>query len=155
MANPWFEMFGVNLLLTSPSTLGRAWTDSNDRKKWQAAVDAMKLSVDGNVAAISRMELLDQAGARPHAKAFADALRDAAYSGSEPHPDDRNARTMVTLLRVFDEELERSAGPLTQAAKQLETLKASLSERQGKDVQAILDNVRAAQNPFVFELAKR
>ncbi len=112
------------------------------------------MSEDGKLAAFTRMDLLAKKDMRKPAKAFADTLKKIAYSGSEPHPDGRNAETIITLLRTFDEELEKARSPLAQAEKQLTALQADLPDAQRSQVKDILDNLRAAQSPLVVELLK-
>jgi hypothetical protein len=148
-------MFGVNLLLTTPSCLGRAWQKNDDPNKWREAADKLPFSSDGNLAALLRMELLAEEGARDHARYVADALVKVAYSGSEPHPDGRDAATLIELLKAIDAGIEKSRNPLALAAQQLAELQGELPDGQRSKLKTIIDNVRAAQSPLVIELQKR
>ena len=100
-----FESFAVKLLMCSPGLLGRAWTDSKKgelEEKVQAALDALPLTSGANKAGFELLtgNLVDQ---REFFRAIADSLKESAYGGTEPHPDNKTAGAIITALQQLDQ----------------------------------------------------
>lgn len=97
--NPVFELHAINLLLATPSTLGRAFSAGDDQKI-KEALAALPLTTVGRVAALTRIMALQKA--RGAAKLFADEMKENAYAGSEPHPEPLQAVAIVEAMKALD-----------------------------------------------------
>ena len=95
------ETHGISLMLLAPTTLGRAFTDIDDPerpKKIQNALDYLKLTDNGKIAAAELMKAFEvNLGV---VETVADVLK-LTYAGSEPHPTDTLARDMIEILQTI------------------------------------------------------
>jgi hypothetical protein len=101
-ADMTFETHAINLLLATPTALGRAFANGDDQAI-NDAVGALPLTADGRMEAIARARALFRTkGVAAAAKLFQDALRDIAYAGSEPHPEPLHAAAIIEAMKALD-----------------------------------------------------
>jgi len=93
------EIFGVTLLLCTPSTLGRAWTNNDSSAEWQKELDKLPFTDDMKAFAMKFMK--SYVGVRPFFKGIAD-IHAVVYAGGEPHPKVRQAPAIILKLRELD-----------------------------------------------------
>ena len=97
-----FETHAINLLLATPTGLGRAFAAGNAQGV-KDAVAGLPLTPDGRIEAIARAAALYALpGVAAAAKLLQDALRDVAYAGSEPHPEPLQAVAIVEAMKALD-----------------------------------------------------
>lgn len=94
------ETHGIGLLLLSPTTLGRAFTDQQPKCVERALAD-LNLSENGLKAARKLMTELGTDLAM--VEAVAEVLK-GTYAGSEPHPTGEVAKAMIAKLREISDQ---------------------------------------------------
>jgi hypothetical protein len=95
----WFQKAAVALLLASPSTLHKAYCHGQP-EEFEAELQRLGFSPEGIQAARdAQTALREQAG---FLHATSEALRKGVWAGSEPHPNDDDARKIVQALKALD-----------------------------------------------------
>jgi len=98
--DPIFELHAINLLLATPTPLGRAFA-AGDEQAVKDAVADLPLTPDGRLEALARANALSSA-ARAAVKVFQDELKANAYAGSEPHPERMQAAAIIEAMKALD-----------------------------------------------------
>ena len=97
--SPVFERLALSLLLTSPTTLSRAWHRSNDPTEWETALRQLPLTPDAITEGVRFMKTL--AANRDSFMNVREFLT-GVYEFPEPHPGDSFAGAIVTMMRKLD-----------------------------------------------------
>jgi hypothetical protein len=100
MKNGTYEVFVAHLLLTAPTDLLIAWSNSQTAREGKVAVEAelKKLNFSEEARESIRDVTQQHWGIRKVFKGVADGVGAALYSGSEPHPELAQLNVMIETL---------------------------------------------------------
>jgi hypothetical protein len=94
-----FELLAISLLVSTPSRIGRNWTDGDDR--WRTFVNDLPFSDAGRTYIVAMVEGLTQAGLQEDFRDVVNILSNE-YGEPEPHPADPPAAAIITAMRRLD-----------------------------------------------------
>ncbi|MEO6239515.1 MAG: hypothetical protein ABIQ52_21160 [Vicinamibacterales bacterium] len=101
--NTTFEKFALIVMLCSPTSLNRAWTEGDKataKANVKAKLEELRFSAPMKASAIDLTEVLFED--RMFFRGIADLLKEETYAGDEPHPPDEMANAMIEALQKLD-----------------------------------------------------